>query len=231
MKIAIVGDRHPEYEAHRATDAAFSALGVAAEWLPTPTLDGGAAGLDGFQGVLIAPGTPYASMEGALAAIRRARERSLPLLATCGGFQHVVVEFARNVAGIAGADHAETNPEADELVIVPLNCSLSGQRHPVTFEQGTLAGTLYPERERVEPFFCSFGLNPEFRPLLEGAGLRFSGFDRTGEPRVLELPEHPFFLATLYVPQAASTADDPHPLLTGFLDACDRAVRQQPAAT
>jgi CTP synthase (UTP-ammonia lyase) len=71
----------------------------------------------------------------------------------------------------------------------------------------------------VEPFFCTFGLNGHYRPALEEAGVRFSGFDRDGEPRILELPGHPFFLATLFVPQAGPAAAAPHPLLVGLLEA------------
>ncbi len=82
----------------------------------------------GFQGLLVAPGSPYESMEGALAAIRVARSRGVPLLGTCGGFQHVVLEFARHMLGVADADHAEYEPYASStLFITPLSCSLAGQ--------------------------------------------------------------------------------------------------------
>jgi CTP synthase (UTP-ammonia lyase) len=143
MQIAIAGDRNPASITHRATDAAFAALGAEARWLPTPSLRADPGQLAGHGGVLVAPGSPYASMDGALEAIRYAREHGLPLLGTCGGFQHVVVEIARNVLGIAAADHAETNPGAADLVVMPLACSLAGQRQPVVIERGTVAHALY----------------------------------------------------------------------------------------
>ena len=222
MSIAIVGDHNPDNRTHVATDSAFAQLGVDARWVPTPAVGDDPSLLADYDGVLVAPGSPYVSMEGALSAIRYAREHDLPLVGTCGGFQHVVIEFARNVAGIRDADHAETNPQASELVCVPLACSLVGQQHQVLIEPSTLAAKLYQVVETVEPFFCSFGLNPSYQGALEHAGMTFTGFDKNREPRILELPKHRFFLATLYVPQAADRGPRPHPLLVGFVDACQR---------
>ena len=145
--IAIVGDRNPHYLTHEATDVALSRLGAEARWVSTPTLLQDPGRLSEYAGALIAPGSPYLSTEGALAAIRYARELGLPLLGTCGGFQHVILEFARDVAGMTGADHAELNADADVLVVVPLSCSLVGQQHPVEIRPGTLAGDLYAATE------------------------------------------------------------------------------------
>jgi CTP synthase (UTP-ammonia lyase) len=219
MTIAIVGDHNPDNPTHSATDSAFTRLGAQTRWVPTPAVHEDPRLLAGYDGLLIAPGGPYSSMDGALEAVRYAREHDVPLLGTCAGFQHVLVEFARNVLGIRDADHAEVNPEAAELICVPLACSLVGQLHPVQVELGTRAAELYQTTESVEPFYCTFGLNPGYREPLERAGLRFSGFDKDGEPRILELPGHPFFLATLYVPQARPAEEGPHPVLTGFLAA------------
>jgi CTP synthase (UTP-ammonia lyase) len=219
MTIAIVGDHNPGSVTHAATDSAFARAGAPVRWIPTPQVHEDPAVLAGYDGVLISPGSPYLSMAGVLDAIRYARENDLPLLGTCAGFQHVLIEYARNVAGIAGADHAEVNPDADELVCVPLTCNIIGQLVPVRITPGTLAGELYQAAETVEPFFCTFGLNPRYREPLERSGLRFTGFDGDGEPRILELPGHRFFLGTLYVPQAAPAQHDPHPVLAGFLKA------------
>jgi CTP synthase (UTP-ammonia lyase) len=215
--IAIATDYDPTRPTHRFTARAFADLGVALDWLPPPALARDPGRLAAYGGVLLAPGPPGAGLDGALAAARFAREHDLPLLGTCGGFQHVLVEFARSAAGIAGAAHAELDPSAASPVCVPLACSLAGTRAPVHLRPGTLAATAYRgAATTVEPFFCSYGLNRDFEPALMSAGLRFSGFDANGEPRVLELPGHPFFLATLYVPQAASEKDAPHPVLSAF---------------
>jgi CTP synthase (UTP-ammonia lyase) len=215
--IAIATDYDSTRPTHRFTARAFADLGVAVDWLPSADLARDPAPLAGYGGVLLAPGPPGAGLDGALTAARYARETGLPLLGTCGGFQHVLIEFARNAAGIAGAAHAELDPAAASPVCVPLACSLSGTRAPVHLRPGTLAAAVYRGAETtVEPFFCAYGLNRDFEPALTAAGLRFSGFDANGEPRVLELPGHPFFLATLYVPQAASEKDAPHPVLSAF---------------
>jgi CTP synthase (UTP-ammonia lyase) len=219
MTIGIVGDYNQQNVTHTATDSAFARLGAQTHWVPTADIESDPSVLTGYDGLMISPGTPYRSMDGALAAIRYAREHDIPLFGTCGGFQHVLVEYARNVLGIAGADHAEVNPEAADLVCVPLTCSVVGQEHPVLVEPDTLAASLYQTSESAEPFYCTFGLNPDYHEPLERSGLRFSGFDKDGEPRILELPGHRFFLATLYVPQAAPASRGPHPLLAGFLAA------------
>lgn len=216
MTIGIVGDYNPQYSLHLATESAFARMGAEARWIPTPAIHENLAVLSGYGGLLITPGSPYQSMAGALDAIRYAREQGLALLGTCSGFQHVLVEFARSVIGISGADHAGLNPDASDFVCAPLACSVVGEDRPVLIQAGTLAGDLYQAEETVEPFYCSYGLNPSYRGTFAKAGMRFSGHDRDGVERVLEVPAHPFFLATLYVPQAAAARDVPHPVLAGF---------------
>lgn len=218
--IGVVGDRNLGHKTHLLTESALRQLPQepAFEWVPTKDLAGGVGSrLDEYGGLLISPGSPYRSMEGAVAAIRHARERGLPLLGTCGGFQHIVIEFVRNVLGIVDADHAETNPTAPHLAVTPLACSLAGQSHLVTLAGGTKAAEIYQTQSAIEPFFCNFGLNRAYIPMLDARGLRVSGVSEDGEPRVLELVGHPFFVGTLYVPQARSTSYVPHPLLQAFV--------------
>ena len=82
---------------------------------------------------------------------------------------------------------------------------------------GTMAATLYGASGRViEDYYCSYGVNPEYRATMEKGGLRISGLGDEGEVRIVELPSHPFFLATLFLPQMRSTAVRPHPLLAGY---------------
>jgi CTP synthase (UTP-ammonia lyase) len=123
------------------------------------------------------------------------------------------------VLRVEHADHAETNPDAEELAITPLTCSLVGQRQPVYLAEGTRIAGIYGVTESVEPFFCNYGVNPEFEPRLDAAGLRISGRDADGDTRVVELPDHPFFVATLYVFQARDPSPGPHPITRAFLSA------------
>ena len=130
VRIAIVGDFNRHKHSHWATEAAlFHAaaglgLAVAPQWLPTPSID--AQCLAGFDGIFGAPGSPFVSMEGMLRAIEYARQRDVPYLGTCAGFQHALVEFTRNVLGIADADTAENNPNGKNIVITPIQCEAEG---------------------------------------------------------------------------------------------------------
>jgi CTP synthase (UTP-ammonia lyase) len=122
-KIAIVADYDSTFEPHLATDAALllastaGATDIKTDWLPTLSLATAdhVSPLTGYDGFLIAPGSPYKSLQGAVNAIQFARERGLPLLATYGGFQHVVIEYARNVLGFKDAQHAEYDPYASPV--------------------------------------------------------------------------------------------------------------------
>jgi CTP synthase (UTP-ammonia lyase) len=173
----------------------------------------------GFDSLFIAPGSPYENLDGALAAITLGRTQNIPLLGTCGGFQHVALEFARNVLGIADAHHAEYDPYASDLFITPLSCSLAGQEMTVGLRPGSRAATAYGCSKATERYFCNFGLNPDYREALVAAGLVVSGVDEDDEARVIELPGHRFFLATLFVPHVSSTPASPHPLLSAFVGA------------
>ncbi|HEX7622427.1 MAG TPA: hypothetical protein VF400_02570 [Anaeromyxobacteraceae bacterium] len=220
--VGIVGDRDPRLLVHTATEAAFShvAQPLPFEWIPTDQIPADPAErLSRYAALLIAPASPYRSTEGALTAIRFARERGVPLLGTCGGFQHAVLEFARNVLGVPDAEHAETSPDAPRLAVTPLACSLAGQDHPVRLFPGSRMAALHGSLETVEPFFCRFGINPEYRPAFERHGFAVTADDERGEPRVMELAGHPFFVVTLYVPQARSRAGSPHPVIEALVAA------------
>jgi CTP synthase (UTP-ammonia lyase) len=226
--IAIVGDYSSRNPSHAATDGALShcsaALGLPLEhhWLGTEALVGpeGARHLAGYNGFLIAPGSPYKSMDGALSAIRLAREQRIPLLGTCGGFQHILLEFARNVLGLADAQHEETDPHAARLFISRLACSLVGRTMHITLVPGSLVARTYGQTSVREQYHCNFGLNPDYVDVLRSSALQVVGSDDEGVVRVVELPGHPFFVGTLFVPQLTSTPMAPHPLVSGFIKAC-----------
>lgn len=231
-RIGVIGDYDPDNSTHTATadslghSAAALGTSVDVSWVPTTEVDdgggeGGGAGstLAPFDALIIAPGSPYRSMGGALAAIEHARRTGLPLLATCGGFQHVVIELARNVLGLADVQHAEYDPYASTLIITPLSCSLAGQTMSVAIEPGTRAGKAYGTETATERYYCDFGLNPDYIDDLVRGGMTVSGTDADGEVRIVELGDLPFFVATLFVPQASSTLVRPHPLVTALVGA------------
>ncbi len=243
-RIAVIGDFDPDNETHLATDAALghaaAALGedARATWLATDGLatvsDGSVPPhpsignlLDEFDGVWIAPGSPYRDMNAALTAIRHLRCGEIPTIGTCGGFQHIVLEYGRNVLGLADADHAEYDPYASVLFVSRLACSLVGKRMAVVVRAGTLAARLYGRNLVEENYYCNFALDPRFQPQLATAGMTISGVDERHDARIVELAEHPFFLATLFVPQIASTAQQPHPLVRGFVAAAVQRSRRR----
>jgi CTP synthase (UTP-ammonia lyase) len=203
LKVGLIGDRDDAVAAHRAIPLA---LGMAAEtcgvriepvWLPTGDIGDGVA-LGEFDGLWCVPASPYRSMDGALAAIRVARERQVPFLGTCGGFQHAVIEYARNVLGWADAEHAETAPQASRQVIVPLLCSLVEVTDALQLVPGSRLARCYGTTSITEGYHCSYGLDPGFRQAMEGGPLRIAAFDTAGDVRGVELDGHPFFVATLF---------------------------------
>ena len=101
-------------------------------------------------------------------------------------------------------------------MITPLTCSLVGQQRLVQIHPGTHARSMYGSSTATEDYYCSYGVNPDYRRKLEEGGLIVSGTDANGEIRIVELMTHPFFLATLFLPQMRSSAQTPHPLIAGY---------------
>ena len=220
-RFGIIGDYNPTNPTHIATDAALNAAGACSiEWLATDESHNYAR----FDGLICSPASPYKSERGALNGFAYGRKNKVPLLGTCGGFQHLVLEFARNVAGVKDAAHQENDPYASVLFLSRLACSLAGKKMNVAIEKGTLAHRCYGTEHAEESYYCDFGLNSEYRGVLENAGLVVSGCDSEGEVRVVELPGHPFFVGTLFVPQMRTA----HPLIAGLYSAA--ALRSAHAA-
>ncbi len=231
MKLAIVSDLDASARSHVATDEAIrhsaSALGLAVEsrWVGTAGLavSDVAQELAKFNGIWIGPGSPYASMDGALNAIRYARERGIPLFGTCGGFQHIIIEYARNVLGYADAEHEESSPQASRLFISRLACSLAGRMMDITLAPDSMLARVYGRSGVREEYYCNFGVNPEYIPALTSGALKVAASDQEGTVRAVELAGHPFFVGTLFQPQLSSTAAQPHPVVSAFVKACARA--------
>jgi CTP synthase (UTP-ammonia lyase) len=224
IRIGLIGDYSPAITAHQAIPRALDLAGAGAdatvryEWIPTQEIVDESR-VNEFDGLWCVPASPYRSMEGALRAIRYAREQLRPFLGTCGGFQHAIIEYARNVLGWADAEHAESAPGAARLVIAPLACALVEKTDTIRFYENSRLAAAYGCLEASEGYHCSYGLNPAFTSALASGPLRVSAEDRAGEVRAVELEGHPFFVATLFQPERAALTGKTPPLVAAFIRA------------
>ncbi len=247
VRIAILGDFDAQKHSHWATEAALfhaaSWLGFDIEprWFPSLSLESPDAQdhLAHFDGVWGAPGSPFRSASGILRGIEVARRRDLPYLGTCAGFQYALIEFSRNVLGLADADTAESRSNSQNIVITPAACALPESTdgypkmyggdivHPV---KGTLVHELCRSETLQGMYFCNYETNPEYVPRWEAAGVRVAARGERGEMRAFELPEKQFFVATLFQPQLSSRGEQPHPIILGYLRACAESRASKKAA-
>ena len=234
VRIALIGDYDASVTAHvaipPALELAARALHTDVEpvWIPTPQLAGPEAirALLGYQGIWCVPASPYANTEGAISAISLARTEGIPFLGTCGGFQHALIEYFRNVLGTSDVAHAELDPQAEHPLISRLSCSLVEVTGTIRLAPESLAHELYGAESLEEAYHCNYGLNPEFAALLEGRDdLRIEGTDEAGDIRIIRLRRHPFFVATLFQPERSSLKGLVHPLIRGFVAAAMRHER------
>jgi len=192
---------------------------VRLQWVPTEEITTADRVAD-FDGLWCVPASPYRSMDGALLAVRYAREQALPFLGTCGGFQHAVIEYARNVLAWSDAEHGETAPDARRAVIAPLSCALVGASDFVRLHAGSRIAAAYGKSQVTEGYRCQYGLNETFRAALLAGPLRATADDLRGDVRAIELDGHPFFVGTLFQPELAALQGGTPPLVAAYLSAC-----------
>jgi CTP synthase (UTP-ammonia lyase) len=226
MRVGLIGDFSDRVTAHRAIPAALGIAGgllgcaVAETWLPTEQLaQDGLIDLSQFAGFWCVPASPYRSFDGALRAIRYAREHAVPFLGTCGGFQHAVIEYARHALGHAEADHAELAPDSAVPLIAPLSCSMVEVEGRVHFTAGSRMAEIHGSPSVTERYHCHFGMNPAYADWFDAGTLTVSGVDDEASPRAVELSGHPFYIGTAYQPERSALAGQPHPLIAAFVGA------------
>jgi CTP synthase len=207
------------------------------EWVASDDLGGSAteASLADVDGILIPGGFGVRGVEGKVAAIRYARERGVPFLGICLGLQCAVIEFARNVCGLEGANSSEFEPATPHPVIdllpeqknvTDLGASMRLGAMPAHLVPGTLAAAAYGEEVVYERHRHRWEVNPAYHEALQEGGMVFSGLDNTGRlVEIVELPDHPFFVAGQFHPELRSRPTNPHPLFRDFVGAA-QAFRQ-----
>lgn len=226
MNIMALGDRDLSLLTHRELDYALTLFSEDArpKWVSTD--DPAARQLDDVDGIWLVPGSPYRDDATAYAAIRHCLSTGTPFLGTCAGFQYACVELVR-AGGRIGADHAENNPNSPDPVVRPLACSLYGERrlvHPVN-------GTALAAIVGVEPFsgfhWCGFGLDDVYIPVLQAQGVVVAARAEDAGVEAIELPHHPFFMATAFQPQVGLRETERlHPLLVAFANAVRRTAME-----
>ncbi len=206
--------------------------------------------LEGVDAILVPGGFGERGIDGKIEAIRYAREHQIPYLGICLGMQLAIVEYARHVAGLDGANSTEFNRSSPHPVIALITewqdqkgtveqrteeSKLGGTMRlgaqEVRLSHGSRAHQIYGADVIMERHRHRFEFNNRYLQKMMNAGLRFPGFSRDGLVEMIELPNHPFFLASQFHPEFRSTPRDGHPLFTGFIKAA-RAHRQEqmPAA-
>jgi CTP synthase len=206
--------------------------------------------LDGMDAILVPGGFGERGIEGKIQAVRYAREKRIPYLGICLGMQVAAIEFGRNVLGLAGAHSTEFDRTSPHPVIAMItewqdaargaqqrsdNSDLGGTMRlgaqDIELGEGTLARSMYGAEIIRERHRHRYEFNNNYLEQYRKAGLKFSGFSHDGLVEILELPEHPWFVATQFHPEFTSNPRDGHPLFAGFIKAA-RAARaaQLPAA-
>lgn len=219
--IGIIGDFKADKHTHIALNECITHCGpiigdVQFPWIGTETL--GSINKEDYDAFWIAPGSPYKDDQAVYDLIRWSRENDFPMLGICGGFQYMMVEYARNVLGLEDADHEESEPHGAKLVIAKMECSLKGSMEDIfiTRYDSWLYRILKTEKYHAG-YNCAYGINPEFESALDKPPLVFTAFSEDGRPRAFELTTHRFFRGTLFQPPLTSTAEHPNPLILDFV--------------
>jgi CTP synthase (UTP-ammonia lyase) len=231
VPIALVGDFDETVIAHRAIPLALTraarahSANVSYHWLATDSIHR-AGDLSHYRGVWCVPASPYRSTDGALIAIRHARENQIPFFGSCGGFQHAIIEYARHVLNWPDAAHAETAPNVARAVIAPLACALVEAHEEIQLFPNTKLHAAYRRDTIKEAYHCRYGLNPQFQASLLHGAMQTAAIDDNGEVRAVEIAVHPFFVATLFQPERAVLDDKPTPIVDAFVAACVKYTRE-----
>lgn len=185
--------------------------------------------LSGMQGIIVAPGFGKRGLEGKITAIQYARENKLPFFGICLGMQCSVIEFARNVLHLEGANSTEMDPEAPHPVIDMMEAQKAITNMGGTMRLGaytcqisddSLAKSIYGRGEISERHRHRYEFNNKYLQQFESAGMIASGKNpETGLVEIMEIPSHPFFIAVQFHPEYKSTVANPHPLFVHFIKA------------
>jgi CTP synthase len=234
VRIAMVGKYVDLTDAYKSLNEALHHGGLAnrarvvIDYVDSEKLDD-AQSLRQADGILVPHGFGSRGVEGKISAVRWAREQQIPYLGICYGMHMAVIDFARAVAGLEGANSEEVDEDAAHPVIGLLpeqrevdakGATMRLGAYPCVLEEGTRAFEAYGVREISERHRHRFEFNPDYRDRLSRAGLILSGTSPDGRlVEVVELKDHPWFVACQFHPEFKSTPFTPHPLFVAFIAA------------
>jgi CTP synthase len=205
--------------------------GICVRWIDSEDIEekGVESLLGGVDAIIVCGGFGARGTEGKISAIRYARENKIPYLGLCYGLQMAVIEYARHVCGLEGATTGEIDPNAEHPVIhlLPEQESVKAKGgtmrlgiYPCRVTEGTLAWRLYNDELIYERHRHRFEVNNAYRERLAKAGMVFSGISPDNRlVEIIEVPSHPFFIATQFHPEFRSRPNRAHPLFSGLVEA------------
>ena len=213
---------------------------VELRWIETTNIEDGNAkveeALAGVNGVLVPGGFGTRGVEGKISVIKHARENKIPYLGICYGLQLAVVEFARNACKLEGAHSTEIDSETQHPVIdlLPEQVDITDKgatmrlgAYTAQLEQGSMVAQLYMKPEVSERHRHRYEVNPEYHDRLRVNGMRLSGLSSNGRlVEFIEIPSHPFFVATQAHNELTSRLERPNPLFYGFVKAAVNHMRK-----
>lgn len=244
-RIAVVGKYTELVDSYKSVQEALIHGGIAndvkvdIDWVLSETFTGGEGieRLSGYDGLLIPGGFGPRGVEGMLQAIRYARENEMPFFGICLGLQCAVIEYARNVCGFEGAHSTEFDADSPHPVIALLDSQLQVTSkggtmrlgaYPCALKEGSRAREIYAAPEISERHRHRFEVNNEYRDRLSEHGLTISGTSPDGGlVEMVEITDHPWFLAGQFHPELKSRPTRPHPLFASFIQAATRHAGQE----
>ena len=244
VRIAVVGKYTALADAYKSIAEALvhggiaNDVGVEIDWISSEELEvRGRDFLNAYHGLLIPGGFGIRGTDGMVDAVEYARENAVPFLGICLGLQCAIIEFARNVCGLEDSHSHEFDKDTTDPVISLMDAQYNVTEmggtmrlgaYPCRLQDGSIARSIYGATEVSERHRHRYEVNNEYRKDLSQRGMRFSGLSPDGGlVEIVELPDHPFFVATQFHPELRSRPTSPHPLFTAFVAAAKRRGDQR----
>lgn len=247
VKIALVGKYVELHDSYISVNEALKHGGISTmsavdiHWIDSESLEADNANLDeilgDMDGILVPGGFGSRGIEGKILAANYARTHGIPYLGICLGMQIAIIEFARNVLNMQGANSAEINPETpfplidilpEKKNISDLGGTLRLGQYPCILNEKSKSYQLYGEKEIFERHRHRYEVNNDYRDSLLQGGMIFAGTSPDNHiVEMIELPDHPWFVACQFHPEFKSRPNKPHPLFRGFVTAAAERMKNK----